>query len=110
MLIPAEARLWTVGHSTRTWEEFLGLLREHEIALLVDVRHYPSSARVPWTNQPVLAGRLREAGLAYEHLVDLGGYRKARPDSPNMGWRNTGFRGYADYMETEAFRTALERL
>ena len=110
MLIPAEATLWTLGHSTRTWEDFLALLREHEIALLVDVRHYPTSAHVPWTNQPVLAANLREARLAYEHLVDLGGYRKPRPDSTNTGWRNTGFRGYADYMETDAFRTALDRL
>src|SRR5574340_506883 len=110
MLIPAEARLWTVGHSTRTWEEFLGLLREHEIALLVDVRHYPTSARVPWTNQPALAAHLREAGLGYRHLVDLGGYRKPRPGSPNTGWRNAGFRGYADYMDRDAFRNGLDRL
>jgi uncharacterized protein (DUF488 family) len=110
MLTPADTNLWTIGHSTRTWEEFLALLRENDIALLVDVRHYPSSARVPWTNQPILAAHLKDAGLAYEHLVDLGGYRKPRSDSINLGWRNSGFRGYADYMETNAFRTALDRL
>lgn len=110
MLLPAEATIWTLGHSTRTWEEFLALLGEHEIELLVDVRHYPSSARVPWTNRPILAARLVEAHVGYEHLVDLGGYRKPRPDSENRGWRNEGFRGYADYMDTESFRAALERL
>lgn len=110
MLVPPEATVWTLGHSTRTWEEFIGLLREHRIELLADVRHYPSSARVPWTNGPVLAARLGEAGLGYEHLVDLGGYREPRPDSKNGGWRNAGFRGYADHMDTEAFRASLERL
>jgi uncharacterized protein (DUF488 family) len=110
MLTPTAATIWTVGHSTRSWDEFLDLLREHEIGLLVDVRHYPGSARAPWTDQTVLGAHLREARLSYEHLVDLGGYRKPRPDSRNTRWRNTGFRGYADYMETETFRTALNRL
>ena len=110
MLQPAEATLWTIGHSTRTWEEFLALLREHAIARLVDVRHYPGSARVPWTNRTVLAEHLAEAQIGYEHLEDLGGYRAPRPDSENLGWRNESFRGYADYMGTAAFRTALEQL
>ena len=110
MLILPDATIWTVGHSTRPRDEFLALLREHEIGLLVDVRHYPNSARVPWTNQAVLAANLQEAGFSYEHLVDLGGYRKPRPDSRNTGWRNSGFRGYADYMETGPFQTALEHL
>lgn len=110
MLVPAEATVWTIGHSTRSWEEFLSLLQKHDIALLADVRHYPSSARVPWTNGPVLAEHLKGAGLEYDHIEDLGGYRKPRRDSKNTGWRNAGFRGYADYMETEAFRRALERL
>ncbi len=110
MLLPAEATVWTVGHSTRTWDAFLALLREHDIERLVDVRHYPGSARVPWTNGPALAERLAQAGILYEHLEDLGGYRKPRPDSGNLGWRNASFRGYADYMDTVAFRTALDRL
>ncbi len=110
MLLPAEATIWTIGHSTRTWEEFLALLREHAIELLVDVRHFPSSAHVPWTNRTALAAHLADAGLVYEHLVDLGGYRKAHSDSENLGWRNEGFRGYADYMDSEAFRAALGRL
>ena len=110
MLLPAEATIWTVGHSTRTWTEFLGLLREHGIAHLVDVRHYPSSARVPWTNRPLLAEHLAEAGIGYAHLEDLGGYRKPRADSPNTGWRNAGFQGYADHMDTAAFREAVAQL
>lgn len=110
MLTPPEATIWTIGHSTRTSEEFLALLREHGIELLVDVRHFPASAHVPWTNKDVLAVSARAAGIAYEHLGDLGGYRKPRVDSSNLGWRNSGFRGYADYMDSPAFAAALEHL
>ena len=110
MLIPAEATVWTVGHSTRTFEDFLDLLQEHRIALLADVRHFPASARVPWTNREALAASLPRAGLAYEHLAGLGGYRKALADSANTGWRNASFRGYADYMATSEFAAALDRL
>ncbi len=110
MLATAEATVWTVGHSTRTFEAFLALLQEHRIELLADVRHFPASARVPWTNREALASALERAGVAYEHLVDLGGYRKVRPDSMNTGWRNPSFRGYADYMETTAFASAVDRL
>ncbi len=99
-----------MGHSTRTWDEFLALLREYRIERLVDVRHFPTSARVPWTNSKALGATLKEAGIAYEHILGLGGYRKPRPDSPNLGWRNAGFRGYADYMETPEFGAALDRL
>lgn len=102
--------IWTLGHSTRTWDEFLALLQENRIERLVDVRHFPSSRHVPWANQGPLETNLRTAGLAYEHMVDLGGYRKALPDSKNLGWRNTGFRGYADYMQTKEFEAALDRL
>ncbi len=110
MLVPPQATVWTLGHSTRSWEEFLGLLRENGIERVADVRHFPTSARVPWTNRETLAGNLERAGIGYEHMVDLGGYRKARPDSKNTGWRNLGFRGYADYMETSEFAAALDRL
>lgn len=110
MQVPADVTIWTVGHSTQSWEEFLALLREHRIAWLADVRHFPSSARVPWTNREGLATRLASADIAYEHLADLGGYRRPRPDSRNTGWRNAGFRGYADYMDTPEFSAALDRL
>ncbi len=110
MLVPSEVTIWTIGHSTRAWDEFLALLRENRIELLADVRHFPASARVPWTNRAVLAERLGREGIGYEHLVDLGGYRTPRPDSTNLGWRNASFRAYADYMETEPFAAALETL
>lgn len=110
MLVPAEATVWTIGHSTRTWETFLALLREHRIANLADVRHFPVSARVPWANHEALASGLPDAGIAYKHVADLGGYRKPQPRSANTGWRNAGFRGYADHMATPAFAEALERL
>lgn len=110
MLTPPDATLWTIGHSTRSWEEFLSLLRERGIELLVDVRHFPSSKHVPWTNKDALAASATAAGIAYEHLQDLGGYRDTRSDSPNTGWRYRGFRGYADYMGSAEFEAALERL
>lgn len=110
MLGTPDLTVRTIGHSTRTWEAFLDLLRENRIELLVDVRHFPASARVPWTNRDVLAAHLEDAGLRYEHLVDLGGYRKPRAESVNGAWRQAGFRGYADHMDSEAFRIALGRL
>lgn len=110
MLLPADVTVWTIGHSTRTWEEFLSLLRENLIVSLADVRHFPTSARVPWARRPTLETNLKAVGIAYEHLVGLGGYRKARPDSRNTAWRNPGFRGYADHMETAEFDHGLERL
>lgn len=110
MLTPPEATLWTIGHSTRTWDEFLALLREPRIELLADVRRFPASKHVPWTNREALASGAASAGIEYEHLGDLGGYRTPRTDSPNTGLRNAGFRGYADYMDSSAFAAALERL
>ncbi len=110
MLLPSSAEIWTVGHSTRPWEEFLALLRENGIERLVDVRHFPSSGRVPWTNRANLEANLADAGIVYAHAVDLGGYRKPRADSRSAGWRNAGFRGYADHMGTPEFASALDRL
>lgn len=110
MLTPVEATVWTIGHSTRTWDAFLGLLREHRIERVADVRHYPASVRVPWTNRDALRASLGATGIGYDHVVDLGGYREPRADSVNTGWRNAGFRGYADYMEGPEFARALEEL
>ncbi len=110
MLTPAEATVWTIGHSTRTWEEFLDLLREHRISLLVDVRHFPRSAHVPWTNRDSISPSLAAAGIGYAHLEALGGYRRPSKDSVNTGWRNAGFRGYADHMGSRDFAAALEGL
>lgn len=108
--MPETRTIWTIGHSTRTQEAFLSLLEAHGIRLLADVRHYPGSRRFPHFNRERLKPAVEEAGVRYAHLPGLGGRRKARPDSPNTAWRNEAFRGYADYMETPAFREAAERL
>jgi hypothetical protein len=101
---------WTVGHSTRTIEEFVELLRAHQIQILVDVRHFPGSRRFPQFGKSALRHSLARAGIRYEHLVELGGRRPARPDSRNLVWRNASFRGYADYMETRPFSAGVDRL
>lgn len=102
--------LWTIGHSTRPSKEFLSLLTAQGIMNLVDVRRYPGSRRYPHFHSDALAKSLTEAGLAYQHMPNLGGRRTARADSPNKGWKNASFRGYADYMQTEEFEGALEEL
>jgi uncharacterized protein (DUF488 family) len=102
--------LWTIGHSTRPIDELLELLLAHEIAHLVDVRTIPRSRFNPQFNADALAHSLSDAGLRYRHLPELGGLRHPKKDSVNLGWRNEGFRGYADYMQTEEFRAALEAL
>lgn len=102
--------VFTVGHSTRSAEAFLRLLAAHEVRRLVDIRRFPGSRRNPQFNADALCETLRGAGLDYVALRELGGRRPARKDSPNMGWRNAGFRGYADYMQTEAFEHGLARL
>jgi DNA-3-methyladenine glycosylase II len=102
--------IWTVGHSTRTVQEFIDLLRQHRIDILVDVRHFPGSRHVPQFNKTALPDALATAGIRYEHLTELGGRRPVRPDSRNLAWRNASFRGYADYMETPAFRDGVNRL
>ena len=102
--------IWTVGHSTRSFDEFLALLRANRIEFLADVRHFPTSQRAPWAKKVALAPSLGERGIGYEHFEALGGFRKVAPDSVNKGWRSAGFRGYADYMATPEFATAIERL
>jgi uncharacterized protein (DUF488 family) len=102
--------VWTIGHSTRSIDEFIAILKSLGIETLVDVRSFPGSRRYPHFNREALAASLREAGLEYIHLKELGGRRRARPDSPNMAWRNESFRGYADYMETDAFGDGIDRL
>jgi uncharacterized protein (DUF488 family) len=101
----------TVGHSTRTFEEFLGLLLAHGARRLVDVRRFPHSPRHPHFDAEALSERLpREGGIGYRHLPGLGGRRRPHPDSPNTGWRNLSFRGYADHMRTPEFHADFERL
>lgn len=103
-------RIWTIGHSTRTIDEFISLLKENEIKLLVDVRAFPGSKRYPQFNKDGLAQSLNAHGIRYEHFPELGGRRKPKLDSHNTAWRNASFRGYADYMETEPFQKGIERL
>jgi len=89
---------------------FCRLLKLHEIAVLADVRRFPGSRRHPQFNDLALAQSLAETQIQYVHFPELGGRRRARPDSPNTAWRNEAFRGYADYMMTDAFAAGVERL
>jgi uncharacterized protein (DUF488 family) len=100
----------TVGHSTRPIGAFVELLKAHGVERVVDVRTVPKSRRNPQFGQDALPGSLTEAGIGYTHMPALGGLRRAKPDSPNTGWRNASFRGYADYMQTPAFAAAMEDL
>jgi uncharacterized protein (DUF488 family) len=104
------ARLYTIGHSTRTLEELLGLLGREGVSHLVDVRAFPTSKRYPHFNKAHLERALPERLIRYTHFPSLGGRRKVRRDSHNTLWRNAGFRGYADYMETREFADALDEL
>ena len=103
-------RIWTIGHSTRSIDEFISLLKQNQIKLLADVRAFPGSKRYPQFNKDALTESLNARGIRYGHFPELGGKRKSKADSRNTAWRNTSFRGYADYMETEQFQKGLERL
>jgi uncharacterized protein (DUF488 family) len=100
----------TIGHSTRTIDEFIGLLQAHAVSRVVDVRTIPRSRHNPQFSKDSLPDSLKKAGLGYVHMPGLGGLRHAKPDSINMGWRNASFRGYADYMQTPEFEQNLEEL
>jgi len=100
----------TLGHSTRTLEAFLGLLAEHGVQRIVDVRTVPRSARHPDFDRAALAGALAAHGIAYAHAPELGGLRRPRPDSINLGWKDEGFRGFADHMQTPVFAARLAEL
>ena len=102
--------VWTIGHSTRTIEEFLDLLRVNDIQAVADVRSYPGSRRYPHFNAGPLEGSLIENGIDYMPIKKLGGRRRGRADSPNTVWRNAAFRGYADYMETAEFTDGVNEL
>ena len=100
----------TVGHSTRSLAEFVRLLQAHEVSCVVDVRTVPRSRHNPQFNKASLPGSLQKAGLGYVHLPGLGGLRHAKRDSRNVGWRNSSFRGFADYMQTPEFEQSLAEL
>ena len=102
--------IWTIGHSTRSFEELIAMLHSFNIELISDVRSYPGSRRYPQFNKEYLKISLPQNNIQYVHLIDLGGRRKANPDSKNTGWRNISFRGYADYMETGLFKEGINEL
>jgi uncharacterized protein (DUF488 family) len=102
--------IWTIGHSTRSLEELISILDSFEIKLLADIRSFPGSRRFPQFNKELLKKTIPKAGIEYIHLPELGGRRKAKPDSKNTAWRLAAFRGYADYMETDEFKNAIEEL
>ena len=100
----------TIGHSTRTLETFIQLLETYEVKQVIDVRTVPRSRHNPQFNHETLPHDLKTAGIGYLHMPGLGGLRRPRPDSINMGWRNASFRGFADYMETPEFENHLGKL
>ena len=102
--------IYTIGHSTHGFDEFIELMRAYNINRLVDIRSYPGSRRFPHFNKDELLKSLPDHGIDYLHLVALGGRRKPLKDSPNSAWENEAFRGYADYMETAEFQNAIEDL
>ena len=102
--------VWSIGHSTDAIEVFLDTLAAHAITLVADVRRFPGSRRHPQFGQQALSRSLTAAGIGYAHFPELGGRRRARPDSANTAWRVEAFRGYADYMETAEFAAGVERL
>jgi uncharacterized protein (DUF488 family) len=102
--------IFTIGHSTRPIEEFVAMLEAHGVRKLIDIRTVPRSRTNPQFNRDALPGSLERAGIAYLHMPALGGLRRPKADSQNTGWRNTSFRGYADYMQTGEFSAAIEEL
>ena len=103
-------RVWTIGHSTLAADDFLALLRTHSIGVVADVRRFPASRRHPQFNSATLSRLLSDRGVGYVHLAELGGRRPPSPDSVNTAWRDPGFRGYADYMQTPPFNEGMADL
>ena len=102
--------VYTIGHSTRSLEDFVGLLSLFGVRLIADVRSIPHSAHSPQFDIAALQRSLPERGISYVHLAELGGFRQPKPASLNCGWRNERFRGYVDYMQTQEFADGVDRL
>jgi uncharacterized protein (DUF488 family) len=102
--------IWTFGHSTRSLEEFIAMLHSFNIQLIADIRSFPGSRKFPHFNKESLEISLPENNIQYIHIRDLGGRRKANPNSKNTGWRHIAFQSYADYMETDAFKDGIKQL
>ncbi|MGA7837497.1 MAG: DUF488 domain-containing protein [Ignavibacteriaceae bacterium] len=105
-----QKKIWTIGHSTRSIEEFVEMLLTFNIEVLVDVRSFPGSKRFPQFNKENLAESLLANRIEYVHILRLGGRRTPKKDSKNTGWKHKSFRGYADYMETEYFKEGIDEL
>jgi uncharacterized protein (DUF488 family) len=103
-------RIYTVGHSTRSLDELVALLRAFDVTVLVDIRTIPRSRHNPQFEGATLGAALRRRRLRYVHVPELGGLRHSRQGSPNMGWRNRSFRGFADHMSTPEFAAGLATL
>jgi uncharacterized protein (DUF488 family) len=101
--------IFTIGHSTRTLEELIELLRAHGVQRVIDIRTIPRSRHNPQYNRETLGTSLRAGRIGYVHLKKLGGLRRAKPNSKNIGWHNASFRGFADYMQTPEFEAGLKR-
>lgn len=110
MLSSEEHIIYTIGHSTHNIDEFLKILGYFNIRYLIDIRSFPGSRKFPHFNKENLEATLKENGIDYTHLKDLGGRRKAQKNSKNIRWRNDSFRAYADYMETENFKKGIAQL
>jgi uncharacterized protein (DUF488 family) len=106
----APRRIYTIGHSTRSFDDFAALLESHAVRQIADIRTIPRSRRHPQFGRDALERALPGRGIAYRHFPGLGGLRHPRRDSPNSGWRNDSFRGYADYMGTSEFENAVDEL
>lgn len=102
--------IWTIGHSTRSLDEFIEMLRSFNIEVIADIRSFPGSRKFPHFNKEALEISLPQNNIQYVHLKNLGGRRKANPGSKNTGWRHIAFRSYADYMETDTFKGGMEEL
>jgi uncharacterized protein (DUF488 family) len=102
--------IWTIGHSTHTFDEFASILLKFKIELLADIRNFPGSKRYPHFNKEFLENSLPEQSIEYIHLQKLGGRRKPRPDSINNAWKHDAFKGYADHMETDDFQEEVNQL
>lgn len=106
----AALTLYTVGHSTRSLDDFVNLLKHHGVRAVADVRRFPKSRKYPHFNDDALTKSLPEVGLQYIPFPSLGGRRRVSPESLNTGWRNAGFRGYADYMQSQTFEAGVAEL
>ena len=102
--------IWTIGHSTRSLEEFVAMLHSFNIELIADIRSFPGSRKFPQFNKEALEISLSQNNIQYIHIKELGGRRKANPGSKNTAWRHVAFRSYADYMETASFKDGIKEL